>query len=122
LGLRQVPLQLSTAVDIDCEKASQHKPTPICKMDKMLRGTLISFSNEAKANVNGTLYRSCIVNIGGENYFAKLWEKSVSKAVIGTEYNIEAVVDGENLWLTCLTGVSATIATPATFAALLAEL
>ena len=88
----------------------------------MLRGTLISFSNEAKANVNGTLYRSCIVNIGGENYFAKLWEKSLAKAVIGTEYNIEAVVDGDNLWLTCLTGVSATIATPATFAALLAEL
>ena len=84
--------------------------------------TTSSFSNEAKANVNGTQYRSCIVNIGGENYFAKLWEKSVSKAVIGTEYNIEAVVDGDNLWLTCLTGVSATIATPATFAALLAEL
>jgi hypothetical protein len=117
-----VPLQLLTAVDIDCEKVLQHKPTPICKMEKMLRGTLISFSNEAKANVNGTQYRSCIVNIGGENYFAKLWEKSVSKAVIGTEYNIEAVVDGDNLWLTCLTGVSATIATPATFAALLAEL
>ena len=43
-----MPLQLSTAVDIDCEKVLQHKPTPICKMEKMLRGTLISFSNEAK--------------------------------------------------------------------------
>lgn len=88
-------------------------------MDNLLRGTLTSVSNDVKANTNGTQYRSCIVNIGGENYFAKLWEKSVSKAVVGTEYNIEAIVDGDNLWLTCLTGVTAIIATPAMFADML---
>lgn len=76
-----------------------------------LKGFLISVNDTPKPNSNGTLYRSCIVAIDGENYFCKIWEKSVPKAVIGTEYTIETVVDGENLWLTLLTGVTATVAT-----------
>ena len=72
---------------------------------------LISVSDTIKTNTKGTSYRSCIVAIDGENYFAKIWEKSVPKAVVGTEYTIEMLVDGENLWLTLLTGVTASIAT-----------
>jgi hypothetical protein len=95
---------------------------PYRYMEKMLSGSLTSFSDTVKANVNGTMFRSCIVNIGGTEYFAKIWEKSVSKATVGNTYNVEAIVDGDKLWLTVLTGTSATVATPAMFADVLESL
>lgn len=84
-----------------------------------VKGFLISVSDTVKTNTNGTEFRSCIVAIEGNNYFAKIWEKSVSKAVVGNEYTVEMLVDGDNLWLTLLTGVTATIATPNMLAHLL---
>jgi hypothetical protein len=79
--------------------------------NKKVQGTLVSVSPSIKANSNGKQYRSCVVSIAGNNYFAKIWEVSFQRGVeLGSEYTIEGQVDGDTIWLTVLVGNNATIA------------
>lgn len=80
------------------------------------KGILRSIGSETKENTNGTLFRTCTVDIQGNVYWAKIWEKSVSRAEIGQEYTVEAQLDGDTVWLTVLPGSDAKIATAADFA------
>lgn len=87
------------------------------------QGILKSVANVAKANSNGTMFRTCAVEINGKEYFAKIWEKSFQNGVtMGDTYTVEIQFDGENYWLTVLNGTSATVATAADFAHLFAGL
>ena len=86
------------------------------------QGTLTKVNPEIKANSNGTLFRTCHVEISGVEYFAKIWEKSFQNGVeIGATYTVEMQLDGETVWLTVLNGSSAKIATAADFAHLFAN-
>jgi len=83
----------------------------------ILKGVLKTVSNETKPNVNGTLFRSCTVDINGTVYFAKVWEKSFQNGIkVGSTYDVEGIVDGDKLWLTLLNGTKAVVATPEMFA------
>ena len=90
-------------------------PLKQIKMEnKKVLGFLVSVSNTIKANSNGTQYRTCVVSINDNNYFAKIWETSFAKGVtLGGEYTIEGQQDGDKIWLTVLTGNNAEIATVA---------
>ena len=85
------------------------------------QGILKSVAGATKANSNGTMFRSCTVEINGKEHFAKIWEKSFQNGVtINSEYTVEIQFDGENYWLTVLNGTTATVATAADFAHLFA--
>jgi len=87
------------------------------------QGILKSVANVAKANSNGTMFRTCTVEINGKTYFSKIWEKSFQNGVtIGDTYTVEMQLDGDQVWLTVLNGSSAEIATPADFAHLFSGL
>jgi len=87
-----------------------------------LQGKLTKVNAEIKANTNGTLFRTCFVEVDGIEYFAKIWEKSFQNGVeIGADYTIEAQLDGNTVWLTVLNGSSAKIATASDFAHLFAN-
>ena len=92
-------------------------------MNEPIKTTVVlkSVSSNVKENVNRTQFRSCIVTIEGEDYLAKIWEKSFQNGVtLGNEYQCEMQEDGDKLWLTVLTGGNAKIATIADFAHLFA--
>lgn len=80
------------------------------------KGILRSIGSETKENINGTLFRTCTVEIAESIYWAKIWEKTVSRAEVGQEYTVEAQLDGDTVWLTVLPGTDAKIATAADFA------
>jgi hypothetical protein len=85
------------------------------------QGTLKSVGNLPKANSNGTMFRTCTVEVNEKTYFAKIWEKSFQNGVvIGDTYTVELQQDGETIWMTVLNGSSAEIATSADFAHLFA--
>ena len=85
------------------------------------QGILKSVATAAKANSNGTMFRTCTVAINNKEYFAKIWEKSFQNGVkVGDEYTVEMQLDGDQVWLTVLNGTSATVATAADFAHLFA--
>ena len=87
------------------------------------QGILKSVANATKANSNGTMFRTCTVEINGKTYFSKIWEKSFQNGVtIGNTYTVEMQLDGDTVWLTVLNGSSAEIATPADFAHLFSGL
>lgn len=87
------------------------------------QGILKSVANVAKPNSNGTMFRTCTVEINGKTYFSKIWEKSFQNGVtIGNTYTVEMQLDGDQVWLTVLNGSSAEIATPADFAHLFSGL
>jgi len=87
------------------------------------QGILKSVGNAVKANVNGTQFRTCTVEMDGKTYFAKIWEKSFQNGVtIGNSYTVELQQDGDTVWLTVLNGSSASVATKADFAHLFAGL
>jgi hypothetical protein len=87
------------------------------------QGILKSVGNAVKANVNGTMFRTCTVEINGKVYFAKIWEKSFQNGVeIGNSYTVELQQDGDTVWLTVLNGSSASVATKEDFAHLFAGL
>jgi hypothetical protein len=87
------------------------------------QGILKSVANATKANSNGTMFRTCTVEINGKTYFSKIWEKSFQNGVtIGDTYTVEMQLDGDQVWLTVLNGSSAEIATPADFAHLFSGL
>lgn len=82
-----------------------------------VQGILKSVGSTVKANVNGTQFRTCTVDVDGKTYFAKIWEKSFQNGVtVGDEYTIELQQDGDTVWLTLLNGSSAQVATTADFA------
>lgn len=85
------------------------------------QGTLVSVGNTVKTNSNGTMFRTCTVDINGKVYFAKIWEKSFQNGVtVGSEYTCELQQDGDTVWITVLNGSSANIASTADFAHLFA--
>jgi hypothetical protein len=87
------------------------------------QGILKSVGNAVKANVNGTMFRTCTVEISDKVYFAKIWEKSFQNGVtIGNPYTVELQQDGDTVWLTVLNGSSANIASKEDFAHLFAGL
>ena len=87
------------------------------------QGILKSVGNAVKANVNGTMFRTCTVEMDGKTYFAKIWEKSFQNGVtIGNSYTVELQQDGDTVWLTVLNGSSASVATTADFAHLFSGL
>lgn len=87
------------------------------------QGILKSVGNAVKANVNGTQFRTCTVEINGKTYFAKIWEKSFQNGVkVGDSYTVELQQDGDTVWLTVLNGTSASVATKEDFAHLFAGL
>ena len=58
-------------------------PLKTIKMETVkTEGILKSVGNAVKANVNGTMFRTCTVDINGKVYFAKIWEKSFQKYCI----------------------------------------
>jgi hypothetical protein len=88
-----------------------------------VQGILKSVANLVKANSNGTMFRTCTVEVSGKTYFAKVWEKSFQNGVtVGDTYTVEIQFDGEKYWLTVLNGSSAEIATADDFAHLFAGL
>ena len=89
-----------------------------------VQGILKSVANLVKANSNGTMFRTCTVEVSGKEVFAKIWEKSFQNGVtIGNTYTVEMQLDDEGkVWLTVLNGSSATIATKEDFAHLFAGL
>lgn len=88
-----------------------------------VQGILKSVANLVKANSNGTMYRTCTVEVSGKTFFAKIWEKSFQNGVtVGDTYTVEIQFDGEEYWLTVLNGSSANIATAEDFAHLFAGL
>lgn len=88
-----------------------------------VQGILKSVANLVKVNSNGTLYRTCTVEVSGKTFFAKIWEKSFQNGVtVGDTYTVEIQFDGEEYWLTVLNGSSASIATAEDFAHLFAGL
>jgi hypothetical protein len=83
--------------------------------------TLVSVSSTIKENSNGTKFRTCVANINGTDYLAKIWEKSFQNGVtMGGTYTAELQLDGDTVWITVLNGSKANIATPADFAHLFA--
>jgi hypothetical protein len=87
------------------------------------QGILKSVGNAVKANVNGTMFRTCTVEIASKVYFAKIWEKSFQNGVkVGDTYTVELQQDGDTVWLTVLNGTSANIASKEDFAHLFAGL
>ncbi len=87
------------------------------------QGILKSVASAAKANSNGTMFRTRTVEINGKTYFSKIWEKSFQNGVtIGNTYTVEMQLDGDTVWLTVLNGSSAEIATAADFAHLFSGL
>ena len=94
-------------------------------MSEPIKTTVVlkSVSSKVKANVNGTLSRSCIVTLDGVDYLAKIWETSFQNGVtLGNDYQCEIQQDGEDVWLTVLTGGNAKIATLADVAHLFAKI
>ena len=89
-----------------------------------VQGILKSVANLVKANSNGTMFRTCTVDVLGKEVFAKIWEKSFQNGVtIGNTYTVEMQLDDEGkYWLTVLNGNSAKIATAEDFAHLFAGL
>lgn len=88
-----------------------------------VQGILKSVANLVKSNSNGTMFRTCTVDVAGKTYFAKIWEKSFQNGItIGDTYTVEMQLDGDTVWLTVLNGSSAAIATKADFAHLFAGL
>lgn len=89
-----------------------------------VQGILKSVANLVKSNSNGTMFRTCTVDVAGKTYFAKIWEKSFQNGVtVGDTYTVEMQLDDEgNIWLTVLNGSSASIATKEDFAHLFAGL
>ena len=89
-----------------------------------VQGILKSVANLVKSNSNGTMFRTCTVDVAGKTYFAKIWEKSFQNGVtVGDTYTVEMQFDDEgNIWLTVLNGSSASIATKEDFAHLFAGL
>lgn len=86
-------------------------------------GILKSVGNAVKANVNGTQFRTCTVEIASKVFFAKIWEKSFQNGVkVGDTYTVELQQDGDTVWLTVLNGASANIASKEDFAHLFAGL
>jgi hypothetical protein len=87
-----------------------------------VQGTVVSVSNTVKTanSENASEYRTCVVKLAdGNNYFAKIWEKSFQRGVeIGAEYTVEGQQDGDNIWLTVLNGADAQVATIANLGAL----
>jgi hypothetical protein len=87
------------------------------------QGTLKSVGNLPKPNSNGTMFRTCTVEVNEKTYFAKIWEKSFQNGVtVGDTYTVEMQLDGDTVWLTVLNGSSAEIATSADFAHLFSGL
>ena len=93
-------------------------PLNLINMDtQKTQCTLVSVAGTVKANSNGTMFRSCVAEIPGKQYLAKIWEKSFQNGVtIGGEYTAELQLDGDTVWITVLNGTKASIATPADFA------
>jgi|688.fasta_scaffold58264_15 hypothetical protein len=94
-------------------------------MSEPIKTTVVlkSVSSKVKENVNGTLFRSCVVTLDGVDYLAKIWETSFQNGVtLGNDYQCEIQQDGEDVWLTVLTGGSAKIATLADVAHLFAKI
>ena len=89
-----------------------------------VQGILKSVANLVKSNSNGTMFRTCTVEVSGKTYFSKIWEKSFQNGVtVGDTYTVEMQLDDEgNIWLTVLNGSSASIATKEDFAHLFAGL
>jgi len=89
-----------------------------------VQGILKSVANLVKSNSNGTMFRTCTVDVAGKTYFAKIWEKSFQNGItIGDTYTVEMQLDDEGkIWLTVLNGSSASIATKEDFAHLFAGL
>jgi hypothetical protein len=93
-----------------------------------VKGVLQSVGNTVKQQVNAegkiTEFRTCTVLMPtGKTHFAKIYEKSFQNgAKIGEEYTVELREDGDNVWLTVLTGGNATVATKADFADLFAKI
>lgn len=87
------------------------------------QGILKSVQSTAKANVNGTLYRTVTIEMNGKDYFGKIWEKSFQNGVtIGATYTTELQLDGDTVWITLLNGSSAEIANASDFAHLFSGL
>ena len=87
------------------------------------QGILKSVGNTVKENTNGTQFRTCVVELNGKDYFAKIWEKSFQNGVtIGKTYTIECQEDGDQVWLTVLNGTQANVATKADLAHLFANI
>ena len=93
-------------------------------MEKVkVQGILKSVANAVKSNSNGTMFRTCTVEVNGKVYFAKIWEKSFQNGVtIDDVYTVEMQLDNDTVWLTVLNGSSASIATKEDFAHLFAGL
>jgi hypothetical protein len=73
-----------------------------------VQGILKSVANLVKSNSNGTMFRTCTVDVAGKTYFAKIWEKSFQNGVtVGDTYTVEMQLDGDTVWLTVLNGSSA---------------
>lgn len=94
-----------------------------------IKGVLKSVANTVKTQTNAegktTEFRTCTVLIPetGKTHFAKIYEKSFQNgAKIGETYTVELREDGENVWLTVLTGADATVASKADFAQFFAKL
>jgi len=89
-----------------------------------VQGILKSVANLVKSNSNGTMFRTCTVDVAGKTYFAKIWEKSFQNGItIGDTYTVEMQLDDDGkIWLTVLNGSSASIATKEDFAHLFAGL
>ena len=87
------------------------------------QGILKSVANATKANVNGTLYRTVVIEMNGKDYLGKIWEKSFQNGVtIGGTYTVELQLDGDTVWPTLLNGSSAEVATASDFAHLFSGL
>ena len=89
-----------------------------------VQGILKSVANLVKSNSNGTMFRTCTVDVAGKTYFAKILEKSFQNGVtVGDTYTVEMQLDDEGkVLLTVLNGSSASIATKEDFAHLFAGL
>ena len=86
-----------------------------------VKGVLQTVGNTVKQQVNAqgkiTEFRTCTVLMPtGKTHFAKIYEKSLANAKLGETYTVELREDGDNVWLTVLTGADATVATKADFA------
>lgn len=86
-----------------------------------VKGVLQTVGNTVKQQVNAqgkiTEFRTCTVLMPtGKTHFAKIYEKSFANAKLGETYTVELREDGDNVWLTVLTGADATVATKADFA------
>lgn len=89
------------------------------------QGILKSVSNTVKElnTEKRTQFRTCVVEINGKDYPAKIWEKSFQNGVtIGNTYTIECQEDGELVWLTVLNGTQLNLATKADLAHLFANI